>query len=90
MLKLERPSLGNILTILGILGALGAVWAATSADNADVKRRVDTVEKRQIEDRSDVRDNQREIKQDVKETKETVQIILRKIDAMEAAQKSRR
>ena len=90
MIKLERPSLGNILTILSIVAALGGVWAATSADNADVKRRVDTVEKRQIEDRSDVRDTQREIKQDVKETKETVQIILRKLDAMEVAQKSRR
>jgi hypothetical protein len=86
----HKFSLGNALTILGMLIAIGASWATLSADNADTKRRVTVVEDRQVEDRNAYKVNQHEIKQDVKEVKSDVQTILRKLEAMEAVQKSER
>ena len=85
----NKPTIGNVLTILTMLFAIGGVWATVSADNADTKRRVDTVEKRTDEDRRDGKEDRKEIKQDVKDTKEIVQQIMRKLDALDAAQRER-
>ena len=70
----HEVSLGNILTIAGMLGAIGASYADSKVDNATQKERVDNL-----------RQQTHEIKQDVKETKDAVQLILRKLDAAEAA-----
>lgn len=72
-------SIGNVLTMLTIAGALAGVYAANAADNARQKERVDNL-----------KEEVREIKNDVKETKRDVQLILRKIDSMDAAQRTER
>ena len=64
--------LSQVLAIAGMLGAIGGVWGTLSADNADTKRRVDTVEKRQAEDRELARREQWEIKKEVKQISENV------------------
>jgi len=73
-IKGHEVSLANILTILGMLAAIGATYADSKVDNATQKERVDNLKTQAVE-----------IKADVKETKESVQLILRKLDAMEAA-----
>lgn len=57
-----------------LVAAVGAFWHL-NGETADTKRRVDHVEKRQLEDRQEIKTDQKEIKQDVKETKEQVQQI---------------
>lgn len=76
---MKHPSLGNILTILGMLGAMAAGWATLAGENATQKERVDNIKKEAAE-----------IKQDVKETKENVQLILRKMEAAEAVRAAER
>lgn len=70
-----RLSLANVLTIVGMLGALVGVWVTVNVDAADTKRRVDTVEKRQIEDRAETKSDVKEVKQDIKDVKNEVQAI---------------
>ena len=82
-------SAANILTLLMMLGALAGVWAGNAAENADTKRRLSVVESRQEETRREIKDTAHEIKQDVKDTKTDVQLILRKLDTMEALQRQR-
>lgn len=74
-----------VLTLMGI----GGYVVAIAADHADTKRRVTTVEGRQAEDRSETKRDVREVKADVKQIGTDVQIILRKLDAMEASQRTR-
>jgi len=73
-IKGHEVSLANILTILGMLAAIGATYADSKGENSRQKERVDNL-----------KEQAREIKQDVKATNESVQLILRKLDAMEAA-----
>lgn len=73
-IKGHEISIGNVLTVLAMAGSLVAVYADTSAENAKQKERVDNL-----------KEQAREIKQDVKATNENVQLILRKLDSMEAA-----
>ena len=81
-------SLGNVLTILAFAGALATGWVALAADSADTKRRVTVVEARQQEDRQTTQVIVKEVKDDVKETKHDVQLILRKLVEMETARKA--
>ena len=83
-------SIGNVLTILGMFGALAVSYATLSADSADTKRRITTLEQRNEETRKEIKDVAHEIKGDVKEVKGDVQLILRKLDSMEAVQRSER
>lgn len=71
------PSLGNILTVLGMIGAMSAGYATLAADNAQQKERVDNL-----------KEQAKDIKKDVQETKENVQLILRKLDSMEAERRA--
>ena len=81
--------LGLTLTVLVAMGSL-LVWVGgISADAADTKRRVDTVEKRQHEDRAELKQDQKEIKADVKETKEEVQRIRILLERMGRERSSR-
>jgi len=73
-IKGHEVSLSHVLTVLAMAGSLVAVYADTNAENAKQKERVDNL-----------KEQAREIKQDVKATNESVQLILRKLDAMEAA-----
>ena len=68
------------LAALFIAGA-GAFWHL-SGETADTKRRVDTVEKRQEEDRREVRESVKETKQDVKDVKNEVQQIRILLESM--------
>ena len=83
-------SLGNVIAALMFLGALGGVWGTLAADNATIKQRVATLEQRNEETRKEIKDVAHEIKSDVKEVKSDVQQILRKLDSMDAVQRSER
>ena len=72
-------SLGNVLTILGMLGAVAVSYGTLSADNARQKERVDTL-----------KEETKEIKRDVKDTKESVNLILQHLKAMEARREADR
>lgn len=85
----RHPSLGNILTIIGMLGGLVGVWTTLAADNRETKTKVDQLERRQIEDRTEQKRDVREVKQDVKTIDQNVQTILRKIEAMDARDRER-
>lgn len=71
-------SLANVLTLLAMTGAIATVWVALAADNAKQKERVDNLN-----------EETKEIKRDVKDTKENVQLILRKLEGWEATQRER-
>jgi hypothetical protein len=83
-------SVGNILTMLTMFLALAGGYANLSAETADLKRRVTTVEQRNTETRKEIKEVANEIKVDVKETKSDVQLILRKLDTMEAVNRAER
>jgi uncharacterized membrane protein (DUF106 family) len=72
-------SLGNLLTILVMAGAIAGTYAQSAAENAKQKERVDNLAK-QID----------EVKKDGKDTNQKVELILRKLDAMEAVDFDRR
>lgn len=78
-------------------GTLVAWVASVAGDAADTKRRVDTVEKRQIEDRQQQAEQRKEIREAVVENNayvktvdQNVQIILQKVSAIEAVQRAER
>ena len=79
-------SLGHVLTLLAMFGAMAGVWGTLNADNADTKRRVMAVEAQQTELKQEIKQTANEIRSDVKDTKQDVQLILRKLDAMEVRQ----
>jgi hypothetical protein len=82
--------LGISLAVATASGSL-LVWVmGISAEAADTKRRVDTVEKRQVEDRQVTRESLSEVKEHAKIIDSNVQIILQKVTAMEAVQRSER
>ena len=83
-------SLGHVLTILAMFGAMAGVWGTLNADNADTKRRVTAVEAQQLELKQEIRQTTNEIRSDVKDTKQDIQLILRKLDAMEVRQQVER
>jgi len=83
-------SLGNVIGGLMFLGALGGVWGTLAADSATTKQRLTALEQRSEETRKEIRETAHEIKTDVKEVKSDVQLILRKLDSMDAVQRSER
>lgn len=83
-------SVGNILTLLTMFLALAGGYANLSAETASIKERLTTVEQRNTETRKEIKDTAQEIKQDVKEVKGDVQLILRKLDTMEAINRAER
>lgn len=82
-------SVANVLTILGMLGALAASYATLSADNADTKRRVTHLEHGEQKTHQLIKENAKEIKSDIAETKQNVNLILQEIRAMQAVQRDR-
>lgn len=82
--------LSLLITAGGLLLSIAGVWGTLSAEQADVKRRVDTVEKRQTEDRAETKERLRDVNHKADRIDANVQIILRKLDAMEAARQAER
>ena len=78
-----RAWLGTVLAIVVAIGSVFTAWKDLAAENADTKRRLATVEHRQEEDRRIQREEQREIKSDVKDVKGSMELILRKLDRIE-------
>ena len=70
-------SIGNILTIVTMVLGMAGGYATLAGENAQQKERVDNL-----------KSEAKEIKKDVKETKENVQLILRKLDSMEAERRA--
>lgn len=90
-------SVGNVLTMLGFAGAIAASYATLSADNATTRQRITDLEHRNAETRQDlkatgqeIKAEVKEVKGDVKEVKGDVQLILRKLDAIEAVRQAQR
>ncbi len=73
--KRRFVSVGNVLTILGMVAAIAVAYADNRVEGARQKERVDNL-----------KDEAKEIKRDVKETNGKVDLILRKLEAMEAVQ----
>ncbi len=82
-------SVGNVLTLLMMFGALAGVWGTNAADNADTKRRVTTLEQGEQSTRKIIKDTGDEIKSDVKETKQVMNMILQELRAMQAVERER-
>ena len=72
-------SLGNVLTVLAMTGGIVVSYADNRVENATQKTRVDNLAK-QID----------EVKKDGKDTNQKVELILRKLDAMDAVDFDRR
>ena len=70
-------SIGNILTIVTMVLGMAGGYATLAGENAQQKERVDNLKQ-----------EAKEIKRDVKETKDNVQLILRKLDSMEAERRA--
>ena len=83
-------SLGNILTLLTMAGALLVFWLNVSMDAGAQKQRIDTVEKRQNEDRVDTKEKLKEINSDVKQISGDVQRILRSLERLEGREEGRK
>ena len=83
------PSLGNTLTILAMLGAVGVSWFTLAGETARNKDQIEAVKKQMDDDKRDAREDRADIKRDVKETKGNVELILRKLEGMEATQRER-
>jgi hypothetical protein len=69
---------GNMLTILAMAGAIAATYAQSAGEQAKQKERVDQL-----------KEETKEIKRDVKDTAKNVDLILRKLEGIEAAQRER-
>jgi ATP-dependent protease HslVU (ClpYQ) peptidase subunit len=72
-------SMGNLLTILAMAGAIAGTYAQSSAEQAKQKERVDNLVNKVDE-----------VKKDGKDTNNKVELILRKLEAMEAVDFDRR
>lgn len=77
------------ITILGMLIGLGGTYAALSAENADTKRRITHLESGEIKTHQLIQSNAREIKSDLTETKQNVNLILQELKAMQAVERER-
>lgn len=77
--KRRFVSAGNVLTILGMIAAIAVAYADNRVENARQKERVDNL-----------KEEAKEIKKDVKETNRNVDLILRKLESMEAVQNAER
>ena len=72
-------SVGNLLTILAMAGAIAGTYAQSAAEQAKQKERVDNLVTKVDE-----------VKKDGKDTNHKVELILRKLEAMEAVDFDRR
>jgi len=83
-------SISQVLVVLGLIGGPLAVWGEAQLERGTTKEKIQQIERRQDDDRRDQRQNVNEVKEHVKVIDQNVQIILQKITAMEAVQRSER
>jgi hypothetical protein len=88
--KNGRVHLGTVLMVLGVIGGPLAVWGDAQRKEGKVEEKLSHLEKRQLEDRLDTRQNINEVKQHVQQIDKATQEILQTIRAMEAVQKAER
>ena len=88
--KNGRVHLGTVLMVLGVIGGPLAVWGDAQRKEGQVSEKLSTLEKRQMEDRFDTRQNINEVKQHVQQIDKATQEILQTIKSMEAVQKAER
>ena len=88
--KNGRISLSTIGLAVAIIGGPLAVWGESQLERGSTKERLGNIERRQSEDRKDTRAAITEVKEHVKLIDHNTQLILQKITAMEAVQRSER
>jgi hypothetical protein len=88
--KHGRISLSTIAIIVGMIAGPLAVWGDSQKERGTTNEKLTTLERRQNEDRKDTRAAISEVKEHVKLIDHNTQIILQKITAMEAVQRSER
>ena len=81
---------GNILTLLAMAGALFGFWLNVSMEAGAQKQRVDTVEKRQVEDRAENKEKLNEIRSDVKQISADLQRVLRVLERVEGREEGKK
>ena len=85
-----RVSPANLIALIVMGGALAGVWADLAADNASTKRRIETLEDQRVVDRTEAKEERKEIKDSVRSVDGNVQLILRRLDVMEAQRRNNR
>jgi len=88
--KNGRITLPAVLAVLGIIGGPLAVWGESQLERGETKQRLSTIEKRQDEDRREIKERLQRIEDKSQRTDDNVQLILRKLDVMDAAQRRSR
>jgi uncharacterized protein HemX len=86
----HKISLATILAVVMAVGTMAGSWFVWGQQAGQLQGKVLTLEERAKEDRKDTRQNIGEVKEHVKVIDQNVQVILQKITAMEAVQKSER
>jgi len=80
----------TVIAFVAVVASIGGSWFAWGQHTGELNQRVTTVEKRQDEDRQNVYREQKQITEKVERVDGNVQLILRKLDAMEAVQRAER
>ena len=88
--KNGRFHIGTAVIILGMIGGPLAVWGESQLERGTTKEKIQQIEKRQQEDRRDMRQNVNEVKEHVKTIDQATQMILQEIRAMKAVQEAER
>lgn len=88
--KNGRFHIGTAVIILGMIGGPLAVWGESQLERGTTKEKIQQIERRQQEDRRDMRQNVNEVKEHVKTIDQATQMILQEIRAMKAVQEAER
>ena len=88
--KNGRFHIGTAVIIIGMIGGPLAVWGESQLERGTTKEKITALEKRQQEDRRDMRQNVNEVKEHVKTIDQATQMILQEIRAMKAVQEAER
>ena len=88
--KNGRFHIGTAVIIIGMIGGPLAVWGESQLERGTTKEKIQQIERRQQEDRRDMRQNVNEVKEHVKTIDQATQMILQEIRAMKAVQEAER
>ena len=88
--KNGRFHIGTAVIIIGMIGGPLAVWGESQLERGTTKEKIQQIEKRQQEDRRDMRQNVNEVKEHVKTIDQATQMILQEIRAVKAVQEAER
>ena len=88
--KNGRFHIGTAVIIIGMIGGPLAVWGESQLERGTTKEKIQQIERRQQEDRRDMRQNVNEVKEHVKTIDQATQMILQEMRAMKAVQEAER